>query len=483
MIKSPSTKSIELPIVGSTKYGRYSKISDEQTFNMIISDGFLVPQAGYINTGIFTDQTTIGRGVYYSYPKNIIISVMDNDVFRIDNNLNKITIGHLNTYSGKVSIKGNDAAEIAIADGRDIWVYNYNTGAFTLAQAYDGASYYPLDFLPNYLSFQDGYIIAGCEGTNSFRLSELNNAKSFPSTAGYVGKFQTNKQDLTKAVVAIPGRGGLLLVLGGLAGRLYFNTGASTFPYQMSTAINADFGCVSSETIATADKLVVWLGRNEYSTPQIVYTTGEGDLNHITFDGLDYELTQIDDFEKCYGLIYNQDGHLIYQLTFSSALDDFSVCYDFSTKLFFNPSDTRMGAHIAKSGVAFNGTYYFLSHLDGNLYEWNSKYTTFNGKTIPRVRILPTSRFPNSDPYIVDEITCLMEQGVSATESYVDLSLSKDGGDTFGSAMRTTLNAAGQRMNKLSFKSLGMANECTPQFRWWSQGRIVVGNGSMSIRK
>jgi hypothetical protein len=480
MSNQPLAKPIELPIVGSTKYGRYSKISNEQTYNMIISDGFLVPQAGYANALTLGEDMT-GRGLYVSYPKNIMISVMDNDVFRINSNLSKTLVGHLNTYSGNVSIDGNDSAEIAIADGKDIHVYNYNTGAFTKAQAYDGALYYPLDFLPNYVTFQDGYMVAGCEGTNSFRLSALNNAKSFPSTAGYVGSFQTNKQDLVKAVVAVPGRGSLLLVIGSLTSCIYFNTGVSTFPYQMSTAINIDFGCVNSATIAKADKIVAWIGRNEYSTPQIVYTTGEGDLNHVSIDGIDYELSQIDDFEKCYGLIYSQDGHLIYQATFTSALDDFSVCYDFNTKLLFTPSDVRMGAHIAKRGVTFNNTYYFISHIDGKLYEWNSKYTTFDGKTIPRIRVLPTSRFPDGNPFIVKEITCLMEQGMAEGNSYLDLTLSKDGGETFGNAFRHDLNTIGNRMNKICFENLGFMNEVTPQFRWWSQGRVVIGNGIMSI--
>ncbi len=46
--RSQTFTQMPLDIVGSTKFGRYPKISVEQTWNMIISDGFLVPFAGYL---------------------------------------------------------------------------------------------------------------------------------------------------------------------------------------------------------------------------------------------------------------------------------------------------------------------------------------------------------------------------------------------------------------------------------------------------
>ena len=46
---SQNFKKISWQIVGSTKFGRYPKISHEQTFNMIRADDFLVDYAGYKN--------------------------------------------------------------------------------------------------------------------------------------------------------------------------------------------------------------------------------------------------------------------------------------------------------------------------------------------------------------------------------------------------------------------------------------------------
>ncbi len=42
-------KDMPLKMVGGTHYGRYNKISSEQSFNLLISDGWSVPFAGYKN--------------------------------------------------------------------------------------------------------------------------------------------------------------------------------------------------------------------------------------------------------------------------------------------------------------------------------------------------------------------------------------------------------------------------------------------------
>jgi len=44
-----TAQSVPLGMVGGNNFGRYPKISAEQTFNFIVSDNALVPYAGYKN--------------------------------------------------------------------------------------------------------------------------------------------------------------------------------------------------------------------------------------------------------------------------------------------------------------------------------------------------------------------------------------------------------------------------------------------------
>jgi len=68
------------------------------------------------------------------------------------------------------------------------------------------------------------------------------------------------------------------------------------------------------------------------------------------------------------------------------------------------------------------------------------------------------------------------------TTPRVDLSISTDGGATFGSDMPNVLPGIGKRKNKLQWWQLGLVNDLVIQVKFWSQGRIVVTNGVVSVR-
>jgi len=61
--RQESIQEVPLKIVGGNHFGRYPKISVEQTFNMIISDGALVEYAGYKNIKNLNPNQT-GRSIY-----------------------------------------------------------------------------------------------------------------------------------------------------------------------------------------------------------------------------------------------------------------------------------------------------------------------------------------------------------------------------------------------------------------------------------
>ena len=64
----------------------------------------------------------------------------------------------------------------------------------------------------------------------------------------------------------------------------------------------------------------------------------------------------------------------------------------------------------------------------------------------------------------------------------VDLSISRDGGATFGNSIGQYLRAIGLRKNKLMLWRLGVANDAVVQLRFWSWGRVVVFDGDVNVR-
>lgn len=465
---SPIQQDLPLDIVGSSTFGRYPKISLEQTFNMIISDDFLVPYAGYklqVNLNAVE-----GRGIYSSVRWGRMVVVVDSTVYSIDKNLVPTRIANIATYTGDVYMDENEKSEIAISDGLNIYIYNYQTNTFNTAELDDG-------FTPGYITYQDGRFIAANSNRPEWRLSSPVDSTLWPYDDASVGTFQTKASNVV-AVLRMPGMGPLLYVFGNTVIEPWYDVGAASFPYQRNNSYNVDFGCLSPATIATDDRIVVWLGANEKSGPVIMYTMGS-DINQVSTDGINFQLAQLTHPENSYAFMFKQDGHLFYHLTFPK--DNLSLTYDFTTQKFFTLTNEYMDYHIAKRVAFFNNTYYFVSFKDGDIYELNTQYTTYNGAEIPRVRVCKNIRLPDASRFVLNKLTFTLEEGNSQTIQRIDLSLSKDGGESFGNIIGKTLNQLGRRPNRLIYWNLGSGNDIIPQFRFWGLSRFVATDGIASI--
>lgn len=481
-------KEIPLNIVGSSIYGRYPKISVEKTTNMIISDDFLVPYAGYkeqINIG----DTLVSRGIFNSARWGKMIAVINDAVYAISSNLSYVQIGTLITTFGDVFIAEDNKYEIGICDKSTNYIYNWSTLVFTTLS---------LDFQPGFIEYQNGRFISpdisSSNNEATWRLSNTSDSTLWPNDAQHVGKIQT-KGDFAVACVRPPGRGNLLLVFGNIVTEIWYDVGAALFPYQRSSSANIDYGVANPATIATLENITVWFATNEKAGPSILYTTG-GDITQISTDGINFRLAHLSEPNNCYGFFFKQDGHLLYQLTFPGADDNFSLVYDFTTQKFFDLTDELGGCHIAKRVVYYNNKYYFISFFDGNIYELSSLFTTYDYSDgeefdIPRSRICKSIRLPDQSTFMVNSVSFTTEQGtdpgadISTALTYfpkIDFSISRDGGYTYGSSVEQIMYDLGKRQNRLIWWNAGIANDFTCQFQFWNKWRFVVTNGLVNIQ-
>jgi hypothetical protein len=466
-IGSPLQKTIPLGVVGSSTFGRYPKISNAMTYNMIVSDNWFVPFAGHQEVATLAANGS-GRGLYSSVRYNHMIAVVNDNVYTIDSNFGVAKIATIGTSFGDVFIAENNAKQIAICDLKNIYIFDYDANTFTRAT---------IDFLPTAISFQDGRFISGDRRNNQWRLSDFNNGLSWPGDASSVGVIQT-KPDTVSYPLPIKGKGNALFLIGKTVTEQWYDLGYQLFPYQRNSFFNIDYGCLSAATVASQEDLVVWLAANEQSGPVIMVSQGGAPMP-LSTDGINFKLAQLTTPQDSYGFIFKQDGHTFYQITFPT--DNLTLLYDFNTKKFYHLCDKYMNYHIAKRVCFFNDAYYFVSFNDGKLYEINSDYTTYNGDEIPRIRVTDPYRLPDSTAFIVNNINFTVEQGESQTVQRIDVSMSKDGAQSFSNIFTQELNSTANRRNKFQRWNLGRANDFTLQFRFWSEGRFVVGDGTMSI--
>lgn len=531
---------VPLAIVGGNKFGRYPKISNEATWNFIVSDGWLVPYAGYKNI-LTLNQKKAGRGIYTSFVNQAIYAVIGSAVYRIIissiiiNGRHQLELDpaypngifNLTTDEDDVYISENNGNEICITDGVNVYVYNYVTKAVSSSTTVGVNFSFPFTN-PGYISFQNQRLIIACTNSTNWVLSASNDATSWSNTAPFVGSLQS-KPDFCQAAVPMPGGANNILIFGRNVIEMWQDYGLAKFPYQRNSSFDIDYGCLNPATIAHLKNYVVWLGVNENSGPVLMAFKGN-DFESITTDGIDYQLSNLEFPEDCTGFLYQQDGHVIYQFTFPK--DNISYAYDFETKLFFSVSDEDLNFHIAREVVYFNNTYYFVSLSHGNLFQFDTTFTyaQYNNddlQPIPRIRITAPLRLPSQRYYVCKSLGFTVENGqpnrITTTSVYtpngttidtensfiiccengngliieavnptpvsvyqtaserIGLAISRDGGVTYGSFWEQDMNPTGHYMSRFIFQALGHANDSSYQIRFNGYSRFVVTDGIVEI--
>lgn len=517
---------IEIPlnIAGGNKFGRYPKISIEQTFNMIVSDGFLVPYAGYKN--VLNLGSSVGRAIYTSTRANIMVVVIGYQVFSISPGISPTFLGNLAGAVGDVYIAENNNSQIAITDLINIYVYNWSIGGpagFAIATQSANVPN------PGYISFQNGRLIVADVDSTNWYLSALNDANTWPTTSNSVGTLQS-KPDQVQAAVPMPGAGNNMLLFGHNVVEQWQDVGAALFPYQRSSTFNVDFGCLNASSIASLDRYVIWLASNEQSGATVMVCTGNK-TESISTDGIDFKLAELTNPTNCTGFLYRQDGHLLYQFTFPD--DNLSYIFDVETKLFFTVTDQSLDYHTARNVVFFNDQNYFVSLKGPNLYQFGSQFTNYQYEPddiqeIPRIRICAPIRFPDQRYRIFKSLGFTIENGrpneqtvhnyytnsggtnictesgteictedgtnlgteddtltlsntITLSSERVDLSISRDGGESFGSSLGLNMNPVGKRKSRFIYQRLGQANDFTAQLQFHGFGRFVCTDGIVEV--
>jgi hypothetical protein len=281
-----------------------------------------------------------------------------------------------------------------------------------------------INFTPGYISFHDTYFLCAASSdsyyspvaNNTWRLSAQNNGNLWPDTSQTIGLLET-KPDNTQAVVRFPSKGNMILVMGETVTEFWFDTGNQLFPYQRTNQGSIDYGCINPATVASMDEIVVWLAHNEKSGPIIMYSTG-GEPQKVTTDGIDFELSEIDNPENSQGFLYRKNGHLFYHLNFYQ--DNLSFVVDFNTNKIYNACDQDLNHYSMGQVVWYNNQYFSISKDNGNFFIFDTVFPTYqtvdlSGNPveyeIPRIRTTKNIRLPSQDYFIINDVGFTIESG------------------------------------------------------------------------
>jgi hypothetical protein len=536
-LKSLGGKQLPINVVGSSIFGRYNKISSEKTYNMFISDDWLVNFPGYERV-LQLFPAGEGRGIFTSTRGDFLLVVVNAAVYTLNAALAPTFIGNLATNIGPVFIDENLSNQICIVDGVNAYIYNHSLPPNLTVQVLAAG------LIPNYVTFHNSFFLFGNGTTNG------NGAAWYAYSPG-AGPNPLNivltttlalqtKPDFAIAILRIPGQSANVIVFGTTVCEIHTQVGG-TQNYRRVNTINVDYGCLSVDTIDSADDYVAWLGVNDTSAPVIMIYSGQG-ATQISTDGIDYLLGTIQFPAESSAMFYKVDGHLFYQLTFFNVADNLTLTYDFNTKKFFHLSDQNLNYHPARDYAYFNNTVFMLNINNAAIYETSTDITVYNENVpnqpvdptlifeIQRIRITDNTAQDDSDKFKVNMVAVTIEQGqdvnfaaqnlaiidtiisedfttpplwpiitewdfdivdedswlgaaafVIPYQPRVDLSISLDGGITWSATVGRGLNPVGFRKNILQWNKLGVCNYITFKFRFWGLSRFVVNNGIMEI--
>lgn len=534
-VASPSRSVVEIQIVGSSTFGRYPKISGRRTYNMFISDDWLVDYSGWKR--VLELQRTVnasveGRGIFHSIRGQLVVAVVNSSVWSLSADIGASFIGNLLSHSGPVFMDENLSGQICIVDGTYAYIYNRFSNSLT-QQSLNPA------LTPNYVCYHNTYFLFGNGDTTGNGAKWYAYAFDTDTTIQQVFELALQtKPDYAKAIVRLPGKGNNVLVLGTAVGEIQNNVNTIQ-GYQRVSTINIDYGVLSIATIASSDTFVCWLAVNEKSAPVIMYFDGMN-LKTISTDGINYQLGALNNPAKSVAFFYKKDGHLFYQITFYDPEDNLTLVYDFNTQKFFHLSDADLSFHPARQVITYGNKNYFVSLKNGSIYQTGTDFTTYDenlarpGNTrykdylnyiVPRQIIGDTFRLPGKpETFRGIRLNHLIEQGedtnftelgaiqgltnliitqngeIMEAEDGEDLipehnirqlgytphtafSFSRDGAQTFTNEVRRIWNFTGHRQNVVNWTRLGRMNEFTPKMKFWTTGRVVAGNATLEIIK
>lgn len=490
------SEDVEVKIAGSSTFGIYPKISLEKSFNFFISESWLVNYAGFQKV-VDIEPTAKGRGLFNSIRGGFLIVVVGNFVFKLNNSLGYQKIGTLNPGVSEVDIDENLQGQICIVDGNFAYIYNYITapnGPLTV----QNLTYAGNPIKPSSVCYHNTFFLFGSSpsSVNSafWYVYQYNVADPTGTTISFVTQLSLQtKPDVALLVDRLPGKGNNVLVLGSTVGEVWTQVGG-TENYRRVQSFNIDYGLVTPSSFASSEEIVCWLAQNENNSTVIMVTDGSS-IKRISTDGIDNLLETIQFPAQSTAFFWRQNGHLFYQITFFNAADNLTLIHDFNESKFYHITDENLNYHPARQVSFFNGNIYFSSLNDGALYQMSSEILSYNytignpsaALEIPRIRITNTVRKKNADRFRIGQFTFTIEQGVNSYNignpiiPTVNLSISKNGNQSFGNVVSKQLNPSGKYKNQLRYWRMGQANELTFQLRFNGFQRFVCTDGIASI--
>jgi hypothetical protein len=400
---------------------------------------------------------------------------------------NLTQIGTLATSSGPVCIRDNGAGgTCCIVDGPYGYFYTFApTGGVvgTFARITDP------DFLgASRIAFIDGWWIFNQPAPKppvsgqtfyvpSSTYSVVFNASNFAlidSATDNLVTLYENKEELW--------------LLGEKHTEIWYDAGGTYFPFQRLVSTMMQVGCAAEHSIARfsteGQDGLIWLGKTERGENVVVRTVGFS-IEVVSTPAISNAIAKYYVVSDAIGYTYQEDGHEFYVLTFPTA-DDTWV-FDGMTQLWhkrlsYDPYAGIWHRHRSNCFLNFQNQRLVGDYQNGCIYQMTRTAYTDAGWPLVAWRRTPHIWDGGArDRLFMSSLQIEFAPGVGNQVSpghnpEAVLSISRDGGQTFGSEFKKAIGRVGAYLNRCIWRKLSFARDAIIDVKVYSPVcRDVVG--------
>lgn len=243
-------------------------------------------------------------------------------------------------------------------------------------------------------------------------------ALSFASTTG-------NQNNL----VAITSLYRYIWLFGNQTTEIWYNAGNQYFSFARRPDMYLEWGCAARSSLALGNNTLFFLGQSP-TGGTVVCNIQNYNPVVISTDEINYQISTYSTVSDAIGFCYQQEGHEFYVLTFPTA--NVTWVYDITTSLWHQRSTN--GNCWLPNCCTFNYGFNLVGDpSSGNIYKLDMTNFTDNGTAITRT-ITTHPFYQNGMQIYIDRLQIDFDQTPGSSLSSINLYVSRDGGNTFGSA-------------------------------------------------
>ncbi|MBX9579669.1 MAG: hypothetical protein K2X87_05110, partial [Gemmataceae bacterium] len=386
-------------------------------------------------------------------------------------------LGNLNTGSGRVSITCN-TVEIAISDRQYGYVYHLANGTFA---GIPTTGSYPAAGVTN-LTYQDGYVLGGVNGSKRIVQSDLLAAGSFQALA-FV-EVTSFPDDL----VSVFSDQLQLYIFGPKVTEVRFNSTATPFAFEQRPGVLIQAGAITADAILKVGDTVFWLARSATRKAFVAALSGYT-AKPVSTPALNEALERYSVLDDAYAFSYAEGDSQFFGLTFPT--EGATHVLDVTSGQWHERS-YQGGPDLPTCCVAWNGMN-VVGGADGKLYAMSQEYSqiqrnrTVTASGAPVISYTRDQEFPariRTSPHFeqdgrtifLHEFEVEFEAGVGLTgddpggngvmpanvrRPKASLRVSRDGGHTWTGVGTREIGASGKYRNRAIWRNLGRARKFT----------------------